>query len=374
MSEKLLEADFLTVDLKAITKKSDPAKVTPKKVAKGSVTPEAQANKLSKAPKQPMVNWGKELKKRLDTNKTLDADARETEYDIELAFFNEFFEAYWGPKSAKQLMNIGAPLRQALKALGGFDEKVNPILGFINNNYVREALIKTGLLNVNTYKAIHAAIARKLVAGSQLFSDNNYNIIYCKDLYTKSASDMLKYLELQKSILKPNAESYSPKDLAQNRRVFFAIKDEVVQLAPEARNDLNKRAAALKNLKSDQLSSAKDPEVKLNSLELANIIENGASGTSGEKQEKVHMTSQSQNNLASKLVRPSEILAAIMHLSTTTNSLQAKKALTSKKFSNIAMHDLVKAMDRLATEDLLPKGQLRTSDADSLVNILLGKL
>ena len=373
MSEKLLEADFLTVDLKALTKKSDPAKVTPKKVAKNSVTPEAQANKLSRAPKQPMTNWGKELKKRLDTNKTLGADARETEYDIELAFFNEFFETYWGPKSAKQLMSIGTPLRQALKVLG-FDEKVNPILGFINNSYVRETLIKTGLLNVYTYKAINNAVAHKLVASSQLFSDNNYNIIYCKDLYTKSASDMLKYLELQKSILKPNAESYSPKDLAQNRRVFFAVKDEAIQLAPEARNDLNKRAAAIKNLKGDQLSSAKDPEVKLNSWELANIIENGPSGTSGKNQEKVHMTSQSQNNLASKLVRPSEILAAIMHLSTTTNSLQAKKALTSEKFSSIAMSDLVKAMNRLATENLLPKGQLRTSDADSLVSILLGKL
>jgi hypothetical protein len=242
MSEKLLEADFLTVDLKSTFSRqmSDEGSASDELAA---TQIEIEAPENSSPQRQTSFDWGKELKNRLESNRKMSSEARQSEYEIETKFFKEFFSANWDPDCAKQLMLMGEPLRKALKVLG-FDKRVNPILGFISIKYVQEKLIKTKLLNVNTFKAIYNAVAKKLVADSEFLKANDYNIIYCQDLYKKPLTDIEKYLKAQSTILKTSLDTYTADRQLFNKKVFVYIP-KVKELDPEKRAKLIKKATNL---------------------------------------------------------------------------------------------------------------------------------
>ena len=125
---------------------------------------------------------------------------------------------------------------------------------------MQQELIKPGLLNINTFKAIYNAVAKNLVADSEFFAESksNYNIIYCKDLYSKPAVEMEEYLKLQSEILSPDARSYTARDVIKNKKIFLYI-DTIDEL------NIKKRAEDIKNYNKDlpQILNA-----KLNSLKL----------------------------------------------------------------------------------------------------------
>ena len=341
----LLEADFLTVDLNSITASKSPSK--------------EQNNDLADA--GPITDWEGELSRRLENNKKLDPGARESDYEVEIKFFDDYFAANWKPECAKQLATLGDPIRKAIKVLG-FDSNVNPILAFISDPFVQTALIKTKLLNIETFKAIYNAVAKKLVAHSQFLKANTYNIIYCPDLYKKSATEIIEYLSLQDDILPANASKYTKADLDKNKKVFLDL--------PEATEKVfSKRIAQIEALDASKSSVQ---TLKLNSIELATELENKLGDADATPRKTQRLNTESQEQLIQKLDTPEKKVAAILFLSMTTQSRKAKDALLTKKLASIPSDKLIKASTQITRQ--MPKIALATKDADSLVELILDTL
>jgi hypothetical protein len=359
MSEKLLEADFLTVDLRSIysgtSADSTPASPTSRRTT-SSAKPELPA-------KGDWSAWGALLKQRLEDNAKKSATSKRNSFEVETQFFEEFFKNNWEAEIATKLLQLGEPLKKAIKVLGFNPAKEsggNPILAFVIQDYVQEQLLKTGLLNVSTFKAIYNAVAKKLVASSEFFTANTYNIIYCQDLYKKSANEIEKYLELQTQILKADGSKYPDDVILENKKVFLLI-EAVTEL------DVEKQAEEINKLDESQVV-ASVVGAKLNSLKLAYQIKGG------KKVDTISFDSDEQNELVDKLDSASKIFAALMSLSLSTNNTAAGSALSNPIFDGLNASQVAEATVWLIKNNLIPKGQIRDSDAEALVNKLIAKV
>ena len=363
-------ADFLTVDLGQIyrTQKSA-SQATVKQIDANNTKQASQPNAV---PAKHITDWGTELKNRLSANNKLSAEAKVEDYEIESKFFEEYFNSSytaWKPY-ATQLLRLGEPLKKAIKVLG-FDTKTNPILAFIQQQWVLDNLIKTNLLNSNTFKAIYNAVSKNIVADSEFTQVNDSNIIYCKDLYNKSPKEMFEYLSLQASILTVSASSYPEALCEKNRKVFIEIPNI-------AEKNPRKRALLIKDPQIKGLPVYGN--TKLNSLNQADLInrywnkETQADMDAADKEDEntKPISSKEQQALADKLNTPAQILAAIQMLIMTTNNENAQKAISYSKFKEIPAIDLLKATSGVAK--IMPKGQIKSDDADALVDLLLKKL
>lgn len=361
MSERLLEADFLTINLKAIKQKTatnnnaTPTNEQPTTKTAETNNDVASTEVQTLPAKEDWITWGKVLKKRLDDNKNMSPEARKTDYEIETKFFEEFFTTNWDGTCAKQLLTIGEPLRRALKVLG-FDERVNPILGFIILPEVKE-LLREKLLNINSFKAIFNAVAKKLIAHSEFFKANSYNIIYCKDLYTKTPKEMEAYLTLQSKILEVSASTYSVDIQTKNKKVFLYI-ETISELEP------SNRAKKINEPSTVAVETVKG--AILNSLDLAQAI-NGA-----KEVERVSLDTAGQDKIINQVKdSPAKIFATLLSLSLSTDNEKARKALSNALFSGLGATKVAEATQWLATNEIIAKGQLQDSDANSLVDKLL---
>jgi hypothetical protein len=356
---KLLESDFLTVDLSSVFKN--------RTNTEAGQQPAVSEPDTANAEVQSITDWGKELESRLGANSELSAGARESDYSIETKFFEEYFNANWEDSAVvKQLMLMGEPLKKAIKVLG-FDVKTNPILAFISNDYVIEALIKTKLLNASTFKAIYNSIAQKLIAHSQFFTANDYNIIYYPDLYKRSAAEILEYIKLQNNILSSSASKYTKAILIVNKKVFLHLSEE---------KNFSKLLTEIKSkniniaLRLDDASTLKN--IKINSITLAKQLKNALYGSDISKQHTSNLNTSSKNTIANALNTPAKKLAALQYISITTDNADAKEALSSDHFSQVSNRELMKATLDLA--DILPKNILAEKDANRLVELILGDI
>jgi hypothetical protein len=334
----LLESDFLTVNLNSVINKQ-----------------KATQNMAEPSVDREIHDWAQELEIRLANNKKLSAEAQDTDYVIEAKFFEDYFKANWEEPVAEQLISIGEPLKKAINVLG-FDKQTNPILAFISDPFVIKELLETKLLNVSTFKAIYNAVAKKLVAHSQLLQANTYNIVYCPDLYKRSAAEMQEYLTLQNKTLPANASRYTKAMLNLNKKVFLLIPSITEK-------DFSKRLAQIKayDKKLDVQTS------KLNNIEMASDLD---------KSIRVRNTSKSSGATQSsnvsglkKLDTPAKKLAAVQYFSTATNNTEAKEALMSSKFTEISNNDLIKASIELANDNALKK-LLLGAEADEIIKLL----
>ena len=360
MATQLLESDFLSVDLSAVLKN---------KTAANKINPQhtTSSEKAVANAKVANFDWQAELTNRLAANKKLDPESRETEYAVEKRFWQEYFTNGWGEAQAKLLMQIGEQLQSDIKELG-FNAKNNPILAFLKLNYVKQALIQTRLLNLNTYKALHKAITMSLVADSEFFNATDYNIIYCRDLYTKPATDIIKYLEAQKYNLPINVPEYTKEMQDKNKRIFLWLdKNTGTTLADQAKKQMS--------LSYKKLPSVKDKEAKLNDLDLVYIIQ----PVSNKKQEtKNTQSNNTKTNKAaiSKLLNeidsPAEVLATMQYLSIATGSEKALDALTDRRLREVSAIDLMQATTKLAR--LLTKTKLDADSINTFTELVLAKL
>ena len=367
MSERLLEADFLTINLKAIKQKTATNNnATPTNEQPTTKTAETNndvtATQAQDLPaKEDWIAWGEVLKKRLEDNKNMSPEARKTDYEIETEFFEEFFTTNWDDTCAKQLLTIckplrsGEPLRRAFKVLG-FNERVNPILGFLILPEVKE-LLREKLLNINSFKAIFNAVAKKLIAHSEFFEANSYNIIYCKDLYTKTPKEMEAYLTLQSKILKVSASTYSVDIQTKNKKVFLYI-ETISELEP------SKRAKKINEPGTVAVETVEG--AILNSLDLAQAI-NGA-----KEVERVPLDTVGQDKIINQVKdSPAKIFATLLSLSLSTDNEKARKALSNALFNGLGATKVAEATQWLAANKIIAKGQLQDSDANNLVDKLL---
>ena len=323
MPNTLLEADFLTVDLKSIYNRT-------------AQTNAGETDNSTASYEQP--------------NSTEKVDAADAE--LLQVLKNS------GIKDAdviKKLLALGPYFKKAIEVLGNKADKgpgANPILGFVAQGEVQQNFIKTGLLNINSFKAIYNAVAKNLVADSEFFAINKYNIIYCKDLYRKPAKEMEGYLRLQSTILKSSAAEYTSDDLIKNKKVFL-------QAANEASTNL-----------PDML------DAKLNELSLAERIEDTFDGRGAA----IRLDNKKQEYITNSLADgqgkiPNAVaFATLVSLAVSTNNAKVKSALKAPQFKEVHNEQLVAAISSLASKSLLPKGRLRTEDVESLVNKIMSKL
>lgn len=366
MPIKLLESEFLTVDLSSLfnnTKSED------EKTATLGATTETTTKSLL-PPKGEWLQWGELRKQRLAANHSKSSEERRSDYDVEAEFFKEFYTANWEKEIAEKLLLLGEPLKKVLRVVGF--KRSNPILGFINQEFVQKVLLHTDLLNVNTFIAIYNAVANELVADTEFFKRNDYNIIYCKDLYRKSPSEMEEYLKLQQSFLKPSARQYLPTDLIRNKIAFFHIAD-IKELNITKRVETINKLYKENKLAADKIPSALGSKTTLNNLDLIKEFQDklGLKPT-GKKNKNAHMSAKAMNSLVAKLVRPSDCFAVIQHLSITTGVVEAKNALKHEKFKGLTGEQIAKATAAMAPH--LNKGTLPDEEVRSLVTMILGKL
>lgn len=323
MPNTLLEADFLTVDLKSIYNRT--AQTNAGETDNSTASSE-QPNSTEK------VNAADaELLQVLKNSGIKDTDV------------------------IKKLLALGPYFKKAIEVLGNKADKgpgANPILGFVAQGEVQQNFIKTGLLNINSFKAIYNAVAKNLVADSEFFAINKYNIIYCKDLYRKPAKEMEGYLRLQSTILKPSAAKYTVDDLIKNKKVFLKAA--------------NKASTGL----PDML------DAKLNELSLAERIEDTFDG----RETTIRLNNEKQEDITNSLTDgqgkiPNAVaFATLVSLAVSTNNAKVKSALKAPQFKEVQNEQLVAAISSLASKSLLPKGRLRTEDVESLVTKIMSKL
>lgn len=341
MSEKLFEAGLPTIDLRSILSRIHTGAVEGTPVESDARTSTAETTGASgMAAKTPAAQAADGWKRPL-----LD--------DHKFQFKQGVIE---------KLDALGEPFKKALKVLGyniELENGGNPLLAFVHGDFGQKRLLD-GKLNANTFKAIYNTVSKHLVADSEFFEENDYNILYCIKLYNKSPREIESYLILQAQILKPSAQGYSKEDKNKNKKVFLQSTNRTVL----DELNLEKRAALINEYSINELGLEKLVGADLNSLELAKLIKDGSTST-----EKVHLGAAGQNKII-KAIKDDlvKIFATLMAISLNTGGKKAKQALKNELFAGVTAKQLAEATVWLAENNIITKGQLRGEDADELVD------
>ena len=123
------------------------------------------------------------------------------------SFWDSYYEKAWGNNSNK-IRALGDPFRNQCEKLG-FSEKTNPFISFIRK-YVIE---KNYPIGGGIYTAIHNAVASGKLSQELLKGTvgNKINILDCKDLYTKSAKEIIDYFNYFNDIY--SMSEYEPNNI-----------------------------------------------------------------------------------------------------------------------------------------------------------------
>lgn len=330
MSKTLLESDFLTVNIKSIYNKETSKEASDQEqptasdgVKKGPAVKDAKINTK--------IDWSKELEDRLAKNKALDSESQESEFDIRRKFWLEFFTAAFGEECAKILIEIDL-LKKDIEVLG-FKKQANPLLSFLKNKYVQTELLLTKLINSNTYKVIHNALAKRHIADSEFLKSNDYNIIYCRAWYKiTSIAEMEEYLKEQKKVLPPNVNTYESERLDRNKRVFLQVGQKSVKSKNAELNSLDEVRKLLGSM--GYTSSNKNTEKPVE--------------TTDSSEDKPVLSAES--NLEAFCESPAHAFATLQYLSVALGSSEASEALLSGFLSGISSDEIAKASRELGNK------------------------
>jgi hypothetical protein len=347
---RLLESDFLTVDLSRITK-SSPAESgnttdsTAKDTTKNS---NSNGKKQASTKKIPMKDWGAELELRLKQHKAKDPNRPTDKGKLLLQFWTDFYTANWNSKIANKLLQIDL-LRQDIEE-NGFDPLINPFLAFLIRPFAKKMVLED-LLNAETFKGIYNAVAHEYLADSEFVQENSYNILYCVDLYKQTPTDIEEYLRCQSAILKPSAPKYSEKTRAKNIQIFLV----------------------------NGSTSVRDSNAKLNELDdIKELIKTSTGKSVGTATGEDNVDSRSVKRDFEKVVKglktKEHLLAALQYIYMSTQSEAAAHALSKSDFSkvNITGEALIKATSFVAKQ--LKGTTLTKNTADDFVELLLRRL
>lgn len=327
----------VTMDLDKIASKKKPAQATG-----SAVESPVSGLTLEKLPIERMEEYGKIHAEHIAKA----GGSRKSKGEAELEFFNAFFSCYWSKNVTTKLLQNHL-LQSDIKALG-FDPLLNPILAFFLNPFTKE-LLENGLLDKIKYKAIHNSVAKHLMAESEYVKENNYNVLYCLDLYNKTAADIETYLAYQKSILVPSMKKYSDKTKARNVQIFLANGSE----------------------------DMKSANAKLNTLEdIKEIIEKvtGKSLSTGEESDNAQKAGNSHENfvqLVNQISSEAGIVAFLQYISMNAGYKTVEKALAefSKGVDASAVLRATGPISALTTEYLGNK-RLTKAEAQELLDLL----
>jgi hypothetical protein len=160
------------------------------------------------------------------------------------------------PNIVAKLKSLDKILIPEFNALG-YNPEVNPLAQFLKNliEHKRGIFDK---LNTNNYGAIHNSFIDKHITGNMLgkYTENTENILFCANLYNYKGLDMIKYLSLQRQVIKeqPNSEH---KDVDHLLSKIFIQQTVTGNSYSEKIDNL---------LKTDSIVLANDNNAKLKSI------------------------------------------------------------------------------------------------------------
>lgn len=347
----LNEENYLYVDLQPLFARATAAKGSDRQdtnIESGDEAEKSTSDSVGlptdKTKKETHLAWGDLLTSRLADNRVRGDEALVVD-----KFFAEYFKTVWGGGAADQLIKIGPILTKDIRHYGWNISK-NPVLAFIAQQYVSTNLLETKLLNGNTFKAIHNALAKKLVAHTEFLSKRNYNLIYCKSFYKMLPADMIKLLQLQAKILVPTSSKVTIQDQKINRMVFLLLKGNKGSTASERADYQYKRGQDLK-----ALPHTLQPDAKLLDIEAANLVANKLNKidlAAGDENDDTDSSSTLASNkvirdLAKQLDKKYEKQYALMqYLSFNANNSSVKKIqafLSQERFKQISAAKVLEA-------------------------------
>ena len=280
---------------------------------------------------RPLADWGPELERRVKACNSKDnrGGTREDEGDVRNKFWEEFFKAKWKPEVAKQLLTIKL-LRKDIETMG-FDPLMNPVLAFLIRPFAQK-LAAEGLLNTSTYLGIHNAIAKNYLADSEFVKENDYNILYSRDLYTKQTVDITDYFRRQSVILPKSAPKYSAQSRTLNVKVFLQngvanMRDSNAKLNSFA--DIDRIHPACKNGGSDSSQGN------------SNGSGDSTGGKSKDRDELIQIVKELSGDIT-------KLLVALQFVSMKTSSDYAAKALKGTDFGTVSGEKIVAATNFVA--------------------------
>ena len=328
-----------------------------------AATTEDSKDTSQKTKKIPLKNWGKILKDRIEEYNNRDPEHKraESEGDIRAKFWKDFFENRWKPDVAEKLLQIDL-IKQDIEEIG-FDPLINPLLAFILTSFAQKMLV-AGLLNAETYKAVHNAVAYDYLADSELVKENTYNILYCVDLYRQPSVDAEKYLKYQKSILNPSAPAYGDKTRVKNIQVF---------LVNGAENVKSKKA---------KLNALEDIEITLKKFGISTGSKKSAAEDDFDDSDDDNTEQEERGSAFEELVQEldpnnkAQFMAMFQYLSLNTNPALVKNAIRQVDAGSIPDELLIKATERVAilVKKHLKGIRLSKADLENLIDLLLDRL
>jgi len=258
------------------------------------------------------LNWRQELADRIKANDQALPGEKVEEEKIYQEFWYDYFCTLWSKELYPFLNALGDIFKKDLRTWG-FDADLNPMVAFLLQKYVQNTLLKTKLLNKDTYKAFHNAIIKKYLSVGELRKLNNYNIIYNVNLYKKLPADIYNYLKLQTQILAPKKASYSIKEQSLNRRIMLQ-NDNVTA------GDPNTRLNSLLNINIKSVPKSTE-KVLLNSVEDISLFLELLGHSNEPKQNTQERTSMDTDEVMEKLdiTTPGEAYQLLAYLSAQNN-------------------------------------------------------
>lgn len=352
MQTTLFESAFITVNLGKLIHGN-----------KQTQEPEQASDDKSQA--TAISDWSAELKRRRTENDAKGPDARITDADLEDAFFKDFLTATFPADVVDSIFELGQLFFKDTQILG-FKKETNPILAFFLQSYVQDNLLKTKLINTNTYKVLHNAIAKHTVADSEFMETSDDNIIYCKNWYSFGLGDMDRYLKLQNTSLSGKATEYSADELLDNRRVLIDIGSE----------GQSPQEIAAEQLKADASAFPKftDSDVKLNDLaiaeEIAKALKKNLNDESADKETSDDTIPADLKAFSAKLKTDQQVFVALQAVHLRTGNKAAGDVLQSEVLRNLTIPATVFTQVSKAMAAI----NISTGNADAFVKILLNRL
>lgn len=270
------------------------------------------------------------------------------------AFWDLYYEKVWheNDQMFNKVKELGEAFRQELVALG-FKEELNPLINFVKKYWKR--------LTHDSYVAIHDSLVEKNIDKKDIIGQGKLkynNIIFSKDLYTKSYNKIIEYLELQKEISSLSLTSLVPTD-EDGKKILEAAGNSLEKLAFILMFKVPSDTDSI-NIDESFLDSHENIEVKLLKLDVNVVNKNARINT---------------ESLISKINSKDEALLAIIAM-TNKFANKATKNNIIKLFKDPSILNEKNSADLLKSNDNATKyftfinelSEVRSVDNETLLN------
>lgn len=188
------------------------------------------------------------------------------------AFWDVYFKKVWNKSDQlyNKVLEISEAFKQELEAFG-FKKEINPMIEFVEKYWQR--------FTHDNYVAIHDGLAKNYINKKDvkgLGKLKNSNIIFSKDLYTKSYEKIVEYLELQKGLINVEISKLKSDD-TDGSNILSAAGDSIEKLNFLVMFDVAHTTSTI-DLENSKLDTHDSIEVKLQQIGATDFVQNSLLG------------------------------------------------------------------------------------------------